>query len=92
MLQQPKIRNQAAVLGKCSDAETKCMLVWANDVRSGDPDNLEARAAVYYWKSMFGHIPGFVSVSSRMASPCFSFLSTCVIAPAWRTPRCIANE
>lgn len=57
---QQKIRNQAAVLRKCSDAETKCMQVWANDVRSGDPDNYEARAAVYYWKSLFGHIPGFI--------------------------------
>lgn len=57
---QQKIRNQAAVLSKCSDAEIKCMQVWANDVRSGDPENLEARAAVYYWKSLFGHIPGFI--------------------------------
>lgn len=53
---QYKIRNQAAVLKKYTEAETKCMLVWANDVRSGDPDNLEARAAVYYWKSLFGHM------------------------------------
>jgi CRISPR-associated protein Cas1 len=36
------------------------MQAWANDVRSGDPDNYEARAAVYYWKSLFGHIPGFI--------------------------------
>ena len=57
---QFKIRNQAAVLRKCSDAETKCMQVWANDVRSGDPDNYEARAAVYYWRCLFGHIPGFI--------------------------------
>ena len=57
---QQKIRNQAAVLNKCSDAETKCMMVWANDVRSGDPDNYEARAAVYYWRCLFGHIPGFI--------------------------------
>ena len=57
---QQKIRNQSAVLSKCSDAETKCMLAWANDVRSGDPDNYEARAAVYYWKSLFGHISGFI--------------------------------
>ena len=57
---QFKIRNQAAVLGRCSEAETRCMQVWANDVRSGDPDNYEARAAVYYWKSLFGHIPGFI--------------------------------
>lgn len=57
---QYKIRNQASVLSKYSEAETKCMQVWANDVRSGDPDNLEARAAVYYWKSLFGHIPDFI--------------------------------
>ncbi len=57
---QYKIRNQAAVLSHCSDANTKCMEAWANDVRSGDPDNMEARAAVYYWKGLFGHIPGFI--------------------------------
>lgn len=57
---QYKIRNQAAVLSQCSKVETKCMQMWANDVRSGDPDNLEARAAVYYWSRMFGHIPGFI--------------------------------
>ena len=57
---QYKIRNQAVVLTQCSDAETKCMLAWANDVRSGDPDNLEARAAVYYWKGLFGRIDGFI--------------------------------
>ena len=57
---QQKIRNQAAVLSRCSEAETKCMQVWANDVRSGDPDNMEARAAVYYWKGLFGHILNFI--------------------------------
>ena len=57
---QQKIRNQAEVLRRCSHAETKCMQAWANDVRSGDPDNLEARAAVYYWKSLFGHVGGFI--------------------------------
>lgn len=57
---QYKIRNQAAVLKSCSDTETRCMQVWANEVKSGDPNNLEARAAVYYWKGLFGHISGFV--------------------------------
>lgn len=57
---QYKIRNQAKVLTLCSDAEVKCMQVWANEVRSGDPDNLEARAAVYYWKVLFGRIEGFI--------------------------------
>ena len=64
---QYKIRNQAAVLKKYTEAETKCMLVWANDVRSGDPDNLEARAAVYYWKSLFGHISGFIRARDGVA-------------------------
>lgn len=57
---QYKIRNQAAVLSLCSKAETRCMTIWANEVRSGDPDNLEARAAVYYWKNLFGDIPDFI--------------------------------
>lgn len=57
---QQKIRNQAAVLGLQTDAETKCMQVWAGEVKSGDPDNIEARAAVYYWKHLFGHLPGFI--------------------------------
>ena len=35
------------------------MRVWANDVRSGDPDNLEARAAAFYWKNLFAMIDGF---------------------------------
>lgn len=57
---QQKIRNQAQVLGRHSEADNSCMMAWANDVRSGDPDNLEARAAVYYWRNLFGHIPDFV--------------------------------
>lgn len=57
---QCKIRNQAKVLSLCTEVEDKCMQVWANEVRSGDPDNLEARAAVYYWKSLFGDIDGFI--------------------------------
>ena len=43
----------------CTKEESKCMRVWANDVRSGDPDNLEARAAAYYWKTLFAELDGF---------------------------------
>lgn len=43
------------------------MLAWANDVRSGDSDNMEARAAVYYWKSLFGHIPDFIRARDGVA-------------------------
>lgn len=48
-----KIENQASVLQGCSGAETRCMKVWADDVKSGDSNNLEARAAAYYWKNLF---------------------------------------
>ncbi len=53
-----KIENQAAVLKECIGEEIKCMKVWAANVRSGDPDNQEARAAAYYWKNLF-RIEGF---------------------------------
>lgn len=54
-----KIDNQASVLFDCTGAEIRNMRVWANDVRSGDPDNLEARAAAYYWKNLFPQIKDF---------------------------------
>lgn len=53
-----KINNQARILSICSQVETGCMNRWSNDVKSGDSDNLEARAAVYYWKKVFSDIPG----------------------------------
>jgi CRISPR-associated protein Cas1 len=37
----------------------KLLLALARDVRSGDPDNMEARAAAYYWKNMFPIFPDF---------------------------------
>ncbi len=55
-----KIHNQAHMLLKYSNVECGNMLVWSRDVRSGDPDNLEARAAAYYWKNIFTKIPHFV--------------------------------
>ena len=56
---QAKIYNQAEVLSKCTDAEIGCMQVWSKEVKSGDNDNLEGRAAAYYWKKLFGHIADF---------------------------------
>lgn len=47
-----KIQNQAAVL-KEQGIEIKNMLHWADSVKSGDSENHEARAAAYYWKSLF---------------------------------------
>lgn len=34
------------------------MLRWAGDVKSGDPDNIEGRAAAHYWKSLFKTVDG----------------------------------
>lgn len=53
-----KIANQMSVLQRHTNEEVGCMKVWASSVKSGDPDNLEARAAAYYWKNLF-KIPGF---------------------------------
>lgn len=62
-----KILNQEHVLRINTAQETNCMRVWSNDVRSGDPDNLEARAAAYYWKNVFTTYPNFVR--DREGSP-----------------------
>lgn len=55
-----KISNQESVLRRNTNAETNCMKVWSGEVRSGDPDNLEARAAAFYWRNIFPDIPNFV--------------------------------
>ena len=57
---QAKIRNQASVLKRMSNVEIGCMQAWANDVKSGDSENLEGRAAAYYWKSVFPEMERFV--------------------------------
>lgn len=48
-----KIANQAQVLKECFGVEVGNMLSWSKNVKSGDSDNLEARAAAYYWRNMF---------------------------------------
>lgn len=47
-----KINNQVALLDAI-ELPTQNMLRWSDKVRSGDPDNYEARAAAYYWKNLF---------------------------------------
>lgn len=54
-----KILNQASALKEKRGEDVRCMEIWANEVRSGDTENLEARAAAYYWKNMFREIPNF---------------------------------
>lgn len=55
-----KVYNQASVLSQYTEAETKCMRIWADNIKSGDSDNVEARAAAYYWKNLFPKIEGFI--------------------------------
>lgn len=55
---QAKILNQAAVLTQ-NQVNITNMLRWARAVKSGDTDNYEARAAVFYWKNMFPNSPNF---------------------------------
>jgi CRISP-associated protein Cas1 len=56
---QAKITNQAYVLQACRNEVVKNMLVWAKEVKSGDSENLEGRAAAYYWANLFRDIEGF---------------------------------
>ncbi|MCQ2300739.1 MAG: type II CRISPR-associated endonuclease Cas1 [Bacteroidales bacterium] len=57
---QQKIRNQATLLSHARKEEVGCMMAWAAQVRSGDADNLEGRAAAYYWPRLFVQEPTFV--------------------------------
>lgn len=56
---QAKITNQAYVLSTMRHQTVKNMLAWVDDVKSGDSDNLEGRAAAYYWANMFPAFPDF---------------------------------
>lgn len=56
---QQKIRNQAELLD-WRGIECRNMRKWVGEVRSGDADNLEGRAAAYYWKVVFPEHPDFV--------------------------------
>ena len=64
---QNKIQNQAAVLKYVTGQDHRNMLIWANSVKSGDSENMEARAAVYYWKNIFPDNPYFVRDRNEMA-------------------------
>ena len=64
-----KIKNQAAVLEYTTGVKHKNMSVWADDVKSGDTDNMEARAAAYYWKNLFPEQPTFIRGKDKDDDP-----------------------
>lgn len=53
-----KIKNQGSLL-RLLGIDADNMDYWASSVKSGDPDNYEARAAAYYWRQMYGEESGF---------------------------------
>jgi CRISPR-associated protein Cas1 len=48
-----KISNQASLLRQ-NNIDDKKMQYYLGMVRSGDPQNVEGRAAAYYWENLFG--------------------------------------
>ena len=55
---QAKIYNQAKLLDYFGIAHEN-MLFWMKSVKSGDTENHEARAAVYYWSKLFPEVEDF---------------------------------
>ena len=51
---QQKIRHQGQVLDLCHKTGGKDMRAMAKQVKPGDPMNLEATAARFYWQRLFG--------------------------------------
>ncbi len=61
-----KIMNQAILLQKIK-ADNKTLLNYAKEVKSGDSENHEAKAAVYYWRRLF---PSFLNFTrERYGTP-----------------------
>ena len=56
---QAKILNQSTVLFRQRSIKCGNMDAWAKSVKSGDVENLEGRAAAFYWQNLFGNINGF---------------------------------
>jgi CRISPR-associated protein Cas1 len=56
---QAKLRNQAVVL-EAAGIPGDTLREHARNVRSGDPDNLEARGAAHYWRFLFPPAMQFV--------------------------------
>lgn len=55
---QCKIKNQAALLKELGK-QNKTLTELAKNVLSGDSQNIEARAAAYYWKVLFDELESF---------------------------------
>lgn len=56
---QAKIFNQYKVLTRWNPDSCECMAVWSRSVKSNDAENMEGRAAAFYWRNLFVGNPGF---------------------------------
>lgn len=55
-----KILNQGILLEKQAKGNPQMLYNMAKQVRSGDPENYEGRAAAYYWANLFGEEKKFI--------------------------------
>jgi CRISPR-associated protein Cas1 len=55
-----KINNQGAILQKQDREQADMLYAMARQVRSGDPENFEGRAAAIYWQNLFGKEKNFI--------------------------------
>lgn len=70
-----KISNQAALCGQQAPrnegelftASDKLLMAYSKEVKSGDSENVEAKAAAYYWKHLFS--PVFSFTRDRYGEP-----------------------
>ena len=68
-----KIANQAALLRQRGICDKKLQFL-LKKVKSGDPENVEGRAAAYYWDHLFGKDSGFFRHrSGEMPNPMLNY-------------------
>lgn len=56
---QSKIYNQYKVLNRWNPGNCECMAIWSRSVKSNDSENMEGRAAAFYWRNLFVDNPDF---------------------------------
>ena len=66
-----KIENQAACLKLCGAKGVDRLASYARRVRSGDPDNLEAQAAAFYFSQLYG--PDFARTDPRWSNAALDY-------------------
>lgn len=66
-----KIENQAACLKLCGAKGADRLESYARRVRSGDPDNLEAQAAAFYFAQLYG--PDFSRADARWTNAALDY-------------------